>query len=270
MPENKYGTNAEADFFITENITNSEYLITYSIKGKEKKLSIRSLGGKTYEFKEFSLTKNEPERLYDAIAERFISYCKLDSLEIMVDIIEADKYKIDFLKRNNFLVKYSKIVFEKSLQDWKFDYHKFIKLASLRETGFDKFVEIYGLVSKGDIEKSQDYANDFNITVEYAGEKYDHENWYIASINGKKIGLIMPQIFAGAADEGSLFYIGVLPGERNKGYGKILFSAGLQILKERGAKRYLGSTNTGNKPMIKLFEENNCKKILLRDFYTIN
>ena len=125
-------------------------------------------------------------------------------------------------------------------------------------------------MSKGDIEISPDYKSDFYNTVKYAGEKYNPENWYVASINRKTIGLIMPQIFAGATDEGSLFYIGVLPGERNKGYGKILFSSGLEILKERGAKRYIGSTNTGNEPMLKLFEGSNCKNILLRDFYTIN
>ena len=203
------------------------------------------------------------------IAGKFISFCKLNSLEIMVDIIEADRYKINFLKSNKFSVKYSKTVFEKNLQDWEFNYHSLVELTSLKKTGRDKFLEIYRLVSEGDIEK-QDYENDFKGTVEYAGERYDPENWYIVSLNGKIIGLVMPQIFADKANEGSLFYIGVLPGERNKGYGKILFQAGLQILKERGAKRYIGSTNTGNKPMLKLFEGYNCKKILLRDFYTAN
>jgi len=270
LPENNKDIDSASDSFISENITNSEYLIIYSINGKEKKLSIRNLGGKTYGFKEFSLTNVEPERIYNTIDEKFVLYCKLNSLEIMVDVIEADKHKINFLKRNKFSVKYSKIVFEKNLQDWEFNYYSLIELTSLKKTGRDKFLEIYGLVGKGDIEMSQDYVNDFNTTVVYAGERYDPENWYIASVNGKIIGLIMPQIFADKADEGSLFYIGVLPNERNKGYGKILFQAGLQILKERGAKRYIGSTNTGNKPMLKLFEGNNCKKILLRDFYTAN
>lgn len=63
---------------------------------------------------------------------------------------------------------------------------------------------------------------------------------------------------------GTLNYIGTLPENRRKGLGSILFLKGLEILKSKGVKYYLGSTAYSNKPMIKIFENCRCKKNLSR------
>jgi hypothetical protein len=39
------------------------------------------------------------------------------------------------------------------------------------------------------------------------------------------------------------------------------------ILKEMGAKKYIGSTETDNYAMLKVFKINGCRKLFIRHFY---
>lgn len=91
-------------------------------------------------------------------------------------------------------------------------------------------------------------------------------NWrdqcFIFSQDGVNYGISIPHIEQGTTDEGRMFYFGVVPEQRGKGYGKIFHTISLEILKTFGAKDYLGSTDKSNKPMRRIFEANGC---ILRD-----
>lgn len=91
-------------------------------------------------------------------------------------------------------------------------------------------------------------------------------NWrdqcFIFSQNGRNYGISIPHIEQGTAEEGRMFYFGVVPEQRQKGYGKIFHAISLELLKTLGAKIYVGSTDTGNAPMRRIFETNGC---ILRD-----
>ncbi|WP_277584029.1 GNAT family N-acetyltransferase [Psychrobacillus antarcticus] len=91
-------------------------------------------------------------------------------------------------------------------------------------------------------------------------------NWrdqcFIFSQEGMNYGISIPHIEQGTTDEGRMFYFGVVPEQRGKGYGKIFHAITLELLKTLGAKVYVGSTDTSNKHMRRIFETNGC---ILRD-----
>ena len=92
------------------------------------------------------------------------------------------------------------------------------------------------------------------------------DNWrdqcFIFSQQGLNYGISIPHIEQGTTDEGRMFYFGVVPEQREKGYGKIFHAISLELLKTLGAKIYVGSTDTENVSMRKIFEANGC---ILRD-----
>ena len=71
----------------------------------------------------------------------------------------------------------------------------------------------------------------------------------------------MPYIHPENPYIGSLLNFGVKPEFRGKGYGSIIHSKGLELLKEMGAKKYIGSTKPTNYAMLRVFEINGCRKI---------
>lgn len=88
------------------------------------------------------------------------------------------------------------------------------------------------------------------------------DHCFIFSQNAMNYGISIPHIEQGTTDEGKMFYFGVVPEQRCKGYGTIFHAISLELLKNFGAKVYVGSTDTSNKPMRRIFEVNGC---ILRD-----
>lgn len=77
--------------------------------------------------------------------------------------------------------------------------------------------------------------------------------------NNEPIGVTMPHIEPGTVDEGRLFYFGMLPEFRGKGYGKDIHLLSLQYLKEQiGASYYIGATGCKNIPMQNIFKASSC------------
>jgi RimJ/RimL family protein N-acetyltransferase len=91
-------------------------------------------------------------------------------------------------------------------------------------------------------------------------------NWrshcYIFKNNHSVIGLAIPHIEMGTKDEGRLFYFGVVPEFRGKGFGKKMHRKTLVLLKNMQASYYVGSTDEANLAMIQIFKQNGCN---LRD-----
>ena len=71
------------------------------------------------------------------------------------------------------------------------------------------------------------------------------------------IGIVMPAFLNAGRHFGGNLYIGVVPAARGRGLGKILQYRGLQTMVKRGAIKFLGSTDSLNLPMIKIFESLN-------------
>lgn len=74
------------------------------------------------------------------------------------------------------------------------------------------------------------------------------------------VAVCIPHIEPGTEDEGRLFYFGLLPEERGKGYAGILHKLSLKLLKELGASYYVGSTHETNTAMQRIFQKSGCEE----------
>jgi len=217
----------------------------------------------TFEFGEFKLQSE----LYPAFGKKLHNYFKINSSIIQTDDRDYDRPKIKLLAENGFEVYYSKIIYTKDLDEHEFLFEDNFEYRSLKETGIEEFLQTYKLVLSEDPEGNVDPKTDFNDLVEYAGAGFDPGKWLLVMLNGKAIGVIMPQKYESKESIGGDMHIGIIPEERNMGYGKILFSKSLQLLKDDGIKKYIGSTNVNNIPMRKVFEFSGCKEWFKRFFY---
>jgi ribosomal protein S18 acetylase RimI-like enzyme len=141
---------------------------------------------------------------------------------------------------------------------------------TLAEVGRERFVRVMTQASEGDPfedMEGRDPDADFQELVDMAGEKFDESSWYCALVDGEIVGVVLPQEFPDSEGEGTLFYVAVLPRFRGRGYGRALHATGLSILAERGVTKYIGSTDTRNAPMLRVFEANGCPRTNSQFFY---
>ena len=85
-------------------------------------------------------------------------------------------------------------------------------------------------------------------------KRFYPEDWQIGYHGAKPIGITMPQLHDEGGEIGSNYYLGVVPEERKKGFGKALQRRAVEILQERDARMIVGSTEAKNLAMIKIFE----------------
>ena len=121
------------------------------------------------------------------------------------------------------------------------------------------FAELYERCRSGSANKNKLF------TIEQVMESLENElgsEWrtycYVFQYSGEPVGLSIPIIEQGTVDEGRLFYFGVVPEWRGKGYGSALHRISLNLLREIGATTYVGSTDEANRHMIRIFEQNGC------------
>jgi ribosomal protein S18 acetylase RimI-like enzyme len=86
------------------------------------------------------------------------------------------------------------------------------------------------------------------------------DDWWQFGINekGKIVGFVLPVIFPGCAkeglEEGTIYYMGVLPEYRGLGLANDLLSKGTQILQQIGVWRVFCDTAVDNVRMISAFK----------------
>jgi len=184
------------------------------------------------------------------------------------DVPESEAIN-DALGRAGFEIRKRKIVVERSIAGYTSPYHDPFTYSSLEVVGRESFVRIMVEASEGDpFEDSadRDVDREFQEMVDYAGKRFDPTWWTIAGLDGETVGVVLPQAYAGYDDEGTLFYVGVRPPFRGRGYGKILHAAGLEFLSRHGVTTYIGSTDDRNVPMIAVFKANGCARTATQVF----
>ena len=210
------------------------------------------------------LTKTE----YNLIKNKIKNFSIKNSFDIMIDETKDNIEKIAFLENNSFDIKYIKYLYEKNLKNHiEIKNHPF-KFSSLEEVGEEEFMEIFNEVLIDDLERDCDTKTYFQKMKDSCGDFYFPKDWIIVKLNSKKIGIVLAQLYPNNPKNGGLSYIGFNKENRNKGYGKILHSIGISLLKEIGAKKYIGSTTSLNLAMQKIFEFNNCELSIKRFFYS--
>lgn len=174
------------------------------------------------------------------------------------------------LVRVGFVVNKEKVFVEKDLSALGPRGEDPFVYRSLAEIGEDRFLEVMTRAAEGDPFEdvsARDPRSDFRDLVNYAGASFDPTWWRVAYLDRDPIGVVLPQAYADRANEGTLFYVGVLPEFRGRGFGRTLHASGLAFLAERGVTRYVGSTDARNLPMVAVFRANGCDQTGRQLFY---
>jgi ribosomal protein S18 acetylase RimI-like enzyme len=132
----------------------------------------------------------------------------------------------------------------------------------------EEIIAIYGEAMRDTAGRDLDSTNpalELDHNIEFAGTAYHPETWVIAYRDEKPVGVIFAQRYDDKMEEGSLFFVGVMPAFRGQGLGKVLHAKGLEMLASIGVKEYVGSTDVQNEAMIKTFAANGCRLYAIRD-----
>ncbi|HSO57669.1 MAG TPA: GNAT family N-acetyltransferase, partial [Paenisporosarcina sp.] len=148
-----------------------------------------------------------------------------------------------------------------------------IEIESLSQSGMDDadFAKLYERCRSGSANKNNLF------TMKQIMESLENElgnNWRsncnIFKKDGQPIGISIPVIENGTDDEGRLFYFGVVPEKRGKGFGTTFHRLSLGLLKNMNATYYVGSTDENNVHMFHIFERNGCELRDKKGIYRIN
>lgn len=135
-------------------------------------------------------------------------------------------------------------------------------LTTLAERGERDFIQLMVLAGDGDphhASTAETAQEDFRKLVAAAGAAFDATAWFAVADRRGQIGVVLPQILPDDPATGTLLYIAVVPGRRGQGLGRRLHRFGLGRLALCGARRYVGSTDPANQPMIAIFRANGCR-----------
>ncbi|MGB7054867.1 MAG: GNAT family N-acetyltransferase [bacterium] len=160
------------------------------------------------------------------------------------------------LKESNFVFGMKKILYElKSAELSKTNVRSALTYESLSQDNEDDFINIFKAVYQPDIFES-DAERCFMDLRKGAmkTKRFYAEDWEIACRSITYVGITMPQLHDERGEIGSNYYLGVIPEERKKGYGRALQRRAVETLHKRGAKMIVGSTEPENTAMIKVFE----------------
>ena len=143
------------------------------------------------------------------------------------------------------------------------------RLQTLAELGEEEFSRRMFTASEGDPfspSTAQTALADLRDLIAFAEDAFEPEEWFAVS-DGEPVGVLLPQVYPDKPLEGTIFYVGVAPERRGQGFGSRLHQLGLAMLRERGAVRYVGSTDERNLPMLKVFEKAGVRVVRRQTFY---
>ncbi len=247
----------------------------YLLQAGENRIELVKYGKRAYDFKSYRIIDVNNEELINELRRRFYRFAEKEKCTIQSEDSERDKKQTRFLHDCGFVIKFSKLCFLKNLSKHFFVYNDIFEYRSIDETGIDKFFETF----RASADKRIRTVTGFKRYIERTKREYGNTNgisgWKVVCLNSRPIGIIMPfkilsylpPLFNIRKEVGTLLDIGLIPEERGKGYGRIIHSKGLMILKEMGLKIYMGSTETNNCAMLRVFKTNKCTKSLTQNFY---
>jgi ribosomal protein S18 acetylase RimI-like enzyme len=156
----------------------------------------------------------------------------------------------------------------RNIEGYTLPYSDDLQYVSISELKRDEIERLLAEAMRGtagrDLDPSQP-GPEFDHNIEFAGTAYHPETWVIAYRDEKPVGVIFAQRYDDKMEEGSLFFVGVMPEYRGQGQGKVLHAKGLEMLASIGVKEYVGSTDVQNEAMIKTFAANGCRLYAIRD-----
>jgi|GEM_PF-3286735 len=196
----------------------------------------------------------------------------LDVQKIFSLIHESnDKFKIiqAVLSKFKFNLGLKKVLYQRKpipLSVYKSDLH--VTYKSLKEVGEEDFIKIFRRIYQPDIFESDSQKCFLGLKRgAVKTRRFYPDDWEVAYVENQAVGITMPQLHDEKGECGSNFYVGVIPGLRKKGIGKMLQGRAIERLIKRGVKLIMGSTHFENTSMIRIFESLEYEFVEYQYFY---
>jgi len=206
----------------------------------------------------------------DALVRHLAPTFSRDGINVLSSDRPRNREVVSALSRTGFTIDKQKAYVGRSLEGQLPEPEVAFGFLTLAEVGRERFVRVMTQAADGDPFEDPtegDPDADFQELIEMAGDRFDESLWYLPLVDGEIVGVLLPQAFPDSDTEGTLFYVAVLPRFRGLGYGRALHATGLAILKGRGVTKYVGSTDTRNAPMLRVFEANGCPQTNTQFFF---
>lgn len=174
------------------------------------------------------------------------------------------------LREGQFKIYVEKLYVRRDLQDYQSPYPPTFALRSLAELGEAAFIEALGPALRGGLARDLQAERpdlEFEEMRAMEGRTHNPEAWSVAFYGGLPAGVILPNRFAGAGEEGTFTFLGLAGPWRRLGLGPALHARGLELLVGMGARRYLCSTDVQNTPMLRLYARHGCTPFDIRRQY---
>lgn len=191
-----------------------------------------------------------------------------ERVRVIVTDRDRDRRKRAALETAGFSIALSKSLFSRDLAGYRTPYDDPMHYRTLDDVPRELFDEVLDTAHIGDpLEESTAHERSaLEAYISLAGDAFESRRWRIAELEGRPVGVILPQIFPDLRTVGTLFHIGILPEFRGRGLGRILHAKGLELLSDE-VDSYVGSTHVLNTPMIRIFERNGCERTTTQHMY---
>ncbi len=211
-----------------------------------------------------------PLNAQSQIGDALLAFCRDHACELLLQLRPAGAAMHKVLLAAGFTVEKSKVVVRRALENYVSPYPSPFQFRSLADLGVEPFAAIMLAASEGDpfdVTPPEESVSALQHLIDLAGSRFDPTSWHIALHGDEPAGVVLPQEYADTPGLGTLFYIGILPPFRGRGWGKILHALGLHALVRSGVARYVGSTDARNVAMLRVFAANGCIESNRQGFY---
>ena len=147
---------------------------------------------------------------------------------------------------------------------------------SLPDVGEEAFITAIRLVSEATLDRRTEadraaHGAEAAARADFETEsrlRHDERWWELAyTADGDLVGLVMP---AENPTSATIAYIGVVPGQRGRGYISDLLARGTATLVEAGVDRIRADTDLRNDPMARAFERAGYERFATRSEYAVD
>lgn len=237
----------------------------FSLKDRELKAGVKLLDGRPFYLSLEGIEKLEEMDMIDSLLARLDQAIQSDEANhVSITLDRFCTQGIERLKKNFYFLQSTTLEYCKKFQLEKIctNHNSSITYEQVEKARIPYFLSMWELCSKGSLNSPSKHTIEvqYDAMKQEIGKQYQ-TSCYLVYWEGKQLGMVIPIIEPGTKEEGRLFYMGILPEQRGKGYGTLLHQLGLDLLQEKGATYYIGSTGIENKPMQQIFRNNNCKPI---------
>ncbi|MCD4848916.1 MAG: GNAT family N-acetyltransferase [Candidatus Aegiribacteria sp.] len=244
------------------NIDKRCFLLAFS---DEKSLIGRLFGvfldDKIYSIETIDSASKDSEVVNNAFGEYLYASFAVDGIEVLSWRRESEEYINKLLKYSGFVVSNEKVFVERNVNGYSSPYTSKISFRSF--AGFDsEYIEavLNKSVAGTDLFSEVAAPNSLLDRMKSLGDgsETQMESWEIAFLDDTPVGVVLPSIYDGE-EEGTLLVVAVFEDVRGEGYGTILHARGLEVLGQNDVEKYMGSTESDNLAMQRIFRRHNCK-----------